>query len=261
MNGSPPFSRTTRRPRRACSSISSLMRPCETEWPPAILPTQMRSASRRARFSTSSATSRSCRITSASCRARSAFRVSRPASPGPAPTSTTLPRRGASALLQACARVRARRSAGHCCAPARATCPRTHRLVETATRIDVRQPALDPSAPALQQACQLAERPVEQCLEPLAHEPRQHGRDAAARNRDDQRRAIDDRRHDGARELRVVDDIDEHVALASGGRDRCVDRAIVGRCDGEHCAVEVLRRRIAHGGLSMRPRLLAAAMP
>ncbi len=40
--------------------------------------------------------------------------------------------------------------------------PTHHRLVEAATRIDVRQPALDPAAPALQQACQLAERPVEQ---------------------------------------------------------------------------------------------------
>ena len=40
--------------------------------------------------------------------------------------------------------------------------PTHHTLIETATRIDVRQPALNPSAPALQQACELTERPVEQ---------------------------------------------------------------------------------------------------
>ena len=91
-NGSPPFSRTTRRPARACSSISSWIRDCDTDAPRARLPTSIRVASRRARPSTSAETSRSCRITSASCSARSAFSVSSPGSPGPAPTSATDPR-------------------------------------------------------------------------------------------------------------------------------------------------------------------------
>ena len=52
----------------------------------------MRSASRRARSSISGATRRSCTITSAPSSRRAARSVSSSGSPGPAPTSATLPR-------------------------------------------------------------------------------------------------------------------------------------------------------------------------
>ena len=93
-NGSPPFSRTTRWPARACSSISAWMSSCRVLWPLADLPTSIYVASRRPSRSTSSLTRRSCSTTSASFIARNALSVSRPASPGPAPTTATVPVRG-----------------------------------------------------------------------------------------------------------------------------------------------------------------------
>ena len=124
--------------------------------PAGDLPTQIRSASRRARFSTSAETSRSYRITSASCKARRVFSVNKPASPGPAPTSTTLPRRGTSPL---CCNVRSvpprPRRAGRC---ARGRPPvRAPRLRRSAARIHLGQVRLDAAAPPLQQAGQVPE--------------------------------------------------------------------------------------------------------
>ena len=90
-NGSPPFRRTTRRPARACSSISAWICSCRVLWPWADLPTSMQRAARCARRRICGLTRRSYRITSACRSARTALRVSRPGSPGPAPTSATLP--------------------------------------------------------------------------------------------------------------------------------------------------------------------------
>ena len=89
--GSPPLSRTTRRPCRACSISKPLIAAWVVLLPPEDLPTQIRAASRRARSSTSGDTRRSCRMTSASWSARKAFKVRSSGSPGPAPTKVTSP--------------------------------------------------------------------------------------------------------------------------------------------------------------------------
>ena len=89
--GSPPFSRTTRRPDRARPTMSALISDCLHERPCPVLPTSMRLASRRAKSSTSFETRSSYRITSADCSARTARSVSNSGSPGPAPTSVTEP--------------------------------------------------------------------------------------------------------------------------------------------------------------------------
>ena len=173
-------------------------------------------------------TSRSCRITSASCSARSALSVSSPASPGPAPTSTTEPRFGdlprdvsaeTSGVVDSCARARAPPPPARPARTCAATSPADRRLVEAPPRCEIGKRRADPAAPAREQRRERAERLVDQRLEPLADQPREHGRRAAGRHRDHDRRAVDDRGHDEARQLRVIDDVDEDVALGGRGGD------------------------------------------
>ena len=79
-----------------------------------------------------------------------------------------------------------------------------------------------------QQLRKRAERLVEQRLDALAGEACQHRRGAAARDRDHQRRAIDDGRDDEAGALGIVDDVAEQVAGTSRRRDALVQRDVVG---------------------------------
>ncbi len=117
-SGSPPFSRTTRLPSRARRIRRSLIRSCGVRRPPARLPTgSSRALEASARIS--GETSASCSTTSASARARAACRVSRPGSPGPAPTSQTVP---GSTVMPA---IRWR-AAAHRCAPLRRAPSRRH---------------------------------------------------------------------------------------------------------------------------------------
>ncbi len=90
-NGSPPLRRTTRLPCCAYATNNSLVFSCITLWLPARLPTLMRSASLRMSCKMSSLTKASYNTTSASCKACKPLSVSKPASPGPAPTNTTSP--------------------------------------------------------------------------------------------------------------------------------------------------------------------------
>ncbi len=84
--------------------------------------------------------------------------------------------------------------------------------------------------------------------------PREHGRNAAGGNCNDERRAIDDRGNDEARQLRIVDHVHEHVALASGRGDACIHGAIVGGGDREQGAVKV-------GGLETRATCTSETVP
>ena len=68
-----------------------LISACEVVGPPGVLPTKMRSASRRAYSSTFGFTRRSTTSTSASCRRCTALSVRRSGSPGPQPISATRP--------------------------------------------------------------------------------------------------------------------------------------------------------------------------
>src|SRR4051812_21676402 len=87
-------------------------------------------------------------------------------------------------------------------------------FIETTSRLQTRQSLANAATPPFEQPCERTERLVEQRFETLTQVPRQHRRDAAGRNRYDERRPIDNRRHDETRQLRVIDDIDEHVALS-----------------------------------------------
>ncbi len=103
------------------------------------------------------------------------------------------------------------------------------RLIEAAATGNVRQRRLDAQTPALEHCRQRAERAVDQHLDPLAYEPGQHGRHPAARDRDHQRRAIDDGRNDDARALCVVNHVGEDIRRAGRLGHQRIDCRIV-RC-------------------------------
>ena len=122
-------------------------------------------------------------------------------------------------------------------------------FVEAAARTQVRQRRLDARAPLTEEVRQATDRVIDRGLDPLAHEAREHGRRALRRNRDHERRAIDDRRQDAGRELEVVDDVGDDAACLGRLRDRAVRRAIVRGGDREPGAVEVGRREGARAVL------------
>ena len=90
-NGSPAFRRTTVWPSRTRRIISASMSRCAQLARPLRFPTEISSASRRARERIAGGTRSSCRIASASCSNRAARRVRRSGSPGPAPTMWAMP--------------------------------------------------------------------------------------------------------------------------------------------------------------------------
>ena len=81
-------------------------------------------------------------------------------------------------------------------------------------------------------------------LEPLAQTTREHRRIAAAADCHDDRRAIDDCRHDEARQLAIVDDVDRNVPALGLPRDPRIDRAFVRCRDRQPHAVQMLRREL-----------------
>src|SRR5690606_12028849 len=91
IDGSPPLSRTTRSPAIAASTISASIACWLFECRPERLPTETRRTCGGASASTPGPTSASWKITRAARISRSALRVSRSGSPGPAPTSHTVP--------------------------------------------------------------------------------------------------------------------------------------------------------------------------
>ncbi len=90
-NGSPPFSRTTARPARACSTSAWLMWSCRIAGPPGTFAASITYVSGDSSSSNSSGASRSATTTSASRSRRSPVTVIRPGSPGPPPTMETRP--------------------------------------------------------------------------------------------------------------------------------------------------------------------------
>ena len=111
--------------------------------------------------------------------------------------------------------------------------------IEPAARREIRESGADARAPSREQLRKRPDRLVDRRLQALADQPREDRRRAAARYRDHHRRAIDDRRHDEARQLRVVDDVGEEVPRPRGRRDARVQLAIVGGGDREDYAVEL----------------------
>ena len=98
-----------------------------------------------------------------------------------------------------------------------------------------RSPRKRASAPSLRR---------QQRLDLLAHLPREHRRAPAGADRDDDRRAIDDRREDEARKLGAVDHVDGNARRARGLRHGAIDGWLVRCGDDERGALRVLGRRI-----------------
>ncbi|MCY1375123.1 hypothetical protein D9M69_625120 [compost metagenome] len=93
MNGSPPFRRTTTSPSLAAMTMSFSMKACGVLLQPPRLPTCTMRALWRAWASTASLTRSSTSSTVAALIAFTALSVSNSGSPGPAPTSATVPGR------------------------------------------------------------------------------------------------------------------------------------------------------------------------
>ena len=199
----------------------------------------MRSASSRTRSRIGRDTSRSYTTTSACCMRRSARKVSRSGSPGPAPTSDTSPP------------VKARRvsSSAACSAAARlGVAAAEHQLGDRALqhalpeapplrRLEAR---LDPVA---ERPRQRREAPVarrDQALQARAQQPRQHRRGAAARHRDDERRALDDGGQDERAQRGLVDHVHRDAPRPGGGGDRAVHGIVAGGGDRQREALQVL---------------------
>ena len=105
--------------------------------------------------------------------------------------------------------------------------------------------ALTADAPAVGERGERPERGIQQCLEPLADQAREHGRGAAGGNRDLHGRAIDDGGHDEARQLAIVDHVAGNARGSGGGGHGGVHGAIVGGGDDEPGALDVGRRELA----------------
>ncbi|MNZ69222.1 hypothetical protein D3C78_875140 [compost metagenome] len=70
-------------------------------------------------------------------------------------------------------------------------------------------------------------------------QPRQHWRIAAAGNRHDQRRPVDDGREDHTAQSRGIDHIDRHATRMCITGNPCIERLIVGCGDCQHAIVQV----------------------
>ena len=105
--------------------------------------------------------------------------------------------------------------------------------------------ALDGVAPAIGERGERAERAIEQSLEPLADQAREHGRGAAGGNRNLHGRAIDDGGHDEARQLAIVDDVAGNARGVGGGGHGGIHGAIIGGGDDEPRAFDVGGRELA----------------
>jgi hypothetical protein len=86
---------------------------------------------------------------------------------------------------------------------------------------------------------------VEQRFQPLADQPRQHGRTTAGRDGDLHRRAIDDRGHDETGQLAVVDHVAGDARGLRGIRGSGVHAAVVGGRDDQPMAVDVVGAELA----------------
>lgn len=146
-------------------------------------------------------------------------------SPGPAPTSTTLPGGG---LRRAQLFQFLFGQPGLLLAQARRDRAVEQPVVETPPLAEVGAGGADARPIARRQGCQLAERMVEQRLDALAQAPRQHGRHARGGDGHDQRRPVDDGRHLEGRQFGIVDHVAEYPARPRGLADRRVDGAVVG---------------------------------
>ena len=118
-----------------------------------------------------------------------------------------------------------------------------HPRQESAARADVGELRAYGDAPAIGECGERSQRAIQQGLEPLADQAREHGRGAAGGNRNLHGRAVDDGGHDEAGQLAIVDDVAGNARGIGGGGDGGIHCAIVRGGDDEPRAVDVGRRR------------------
>ena len=120
-----------------------------------------------------------------------------------------------------------------------------HPRQEPAARADVGELGFHGDAPAVGECGERPERTIQQRLEPLADQPREHGRGAAGGDGDLHGRAVDDGGHDEARQLAVIHDV---AGNPRGGRGRGgggIHGAIVRGGDDEPGAFDIGGRELA----------------
>ena len=231
-NGSPPFRRTTRRPRRAARIISALIRSCVSAWRPARLPTKNRCACRAYRRIRSSM-SASYRTRSAARSHAIALRVSSAGSPGPAPTSETRPAQGEGSGLSL-SRPRAGSPSALCPQPCalRSPLPFVQPFIASSSsgRAFVHRHAVAPSSDAAGRALRAATARVRGAAAarraPARNSAVSAGRLAVRRNGQREALAPNDTAEIRRRIRRIVHRVDEEPPLLRGLRDRAVHSGV-----------------------------------
>ena len=201
---------------------------------------------------------------SASCSARSALMVSKSGSPGPAPTSVTLPSTwpGAGAPAKAdgsaisfSARFSFIAAAGE---NQRADRAIDHALPEPAAQRKLGNAAMDRFAPAADERGEIADPRRQDGFDALAHAARHHRRGAAGADRDHHVAAIDDGRKNESRMRKIVHHIDGQADRFRPRRHRDADVAGARTQDRNHAA-QIGDQRIAFGQLD--PRGIGGVQP
>ena len=171
---------------------------------------------------------------------RSARKVSRSGSPGPAPTRDTSPPLERPARESSSAACRPRARLGF--APAEHQLgdrPLQHALPEAPPfrRLEAR---LDLVAERAGQRGEAAVAGGNERLQARAQQPRQHGRGAAAGYRDDEGRALDDRGQDERAQRRLVGHVHRDAPRLGRGGHGPVDLLIAGGGDHQRIALQLL---------------------
>ena len=182
--------------------------------------------------------------------------VSRSGSPGPAPTRCTMPTPARSRCGRRIEQADQLAARGDLVAGQRqlADAAGEDAVPEAAARARLVERAADLLAEDLGKARQPADRRRQGALDLGAQPARQRGRRAAGRDGDGDGRAIDDRRHDEARETRPVDDVHRHAALLGGMRYARLQRLVVGGHDHQRHARKVVVVEAAAGPGDARRR-------
>ena len=168
--------------------------------------------------------------------------VSRSGSPGPAPTRCTMPTARGDLVAGAVEQADQLAPRADLVAGQRhlADAAGEDAVPEAAPRARLIERAADLLAEDLGEARQPADRRRQGAFDLGPQPARQRGRRTAGRDGDGDGRAIDDRRHDEARETRPIDDIHRHATLLGGMRHARLQGLVGGGDDHQRHAGEIV---------------------